>query len=290
MTLTTAVPPAAALPAAQPQPAASAPQAAAQAQRLGISCAAFMLALIPPTLLAGLLDARQLNGVNVWIKPLHFQLSLALYFATLALLLPLLAPARRQARQTRWAMLAAAAAGVMEIAYIMIQAARGRLSHFNIETPLEAALYPLMGLGAVTLVAVAFLYGLAIARQRGGGGGPGLRGGAALGLILGSAATLVIAGLMSAGVADGPGHWVGGMRSDAAGLPLLGWSTTGGDLRVPHFFATHAMQALPLAGLAADRFAPGRALAAVRIAAVGWGALTAAAFAQALMGLPFLPG
>ncbi len=43
------------------------------------------------------------------------------------------------------------------------------------------------------------------------------------------------------------------MRNNAEGLPITGWSTTGGDLRVPHFLATHLMQALPMAGWLADR-------------------------------------
>ena len=72
---------------------------------------------------------------------------------------------------------------------------------------------------------------------------------------------------MAAGAIDGPGHWVGGLRSDEHGLPLVGWSTTGGDLRVPHFFATHLMQALPLTGWLADRLLPARARTLVWAAA-----------------------
>ena len=112
--------------------------------------------------------------------------------------------------------------------------------------------------------------------------------GAASGLMISAVLTLVTAGVLSSGAIDGPGHWVGGTRTDAGGLLLFGWSRSGGDLRVPHFFATHIMQALPLLGLLLDRVRPDRARMGVWIGAILGIALVAATFVQAVSGRPFI--
>jgi hypothetical protein len=144
-----------------------------------------------------------------------------------------------------------------------------------------------MGVGAVAMVAGAFLIGAALLRAAPERGREGSRLGAAWGLMLGAALTLATAGVLSAGF-DGPGHWVGGVRTDVGGLPLVGWSTTGGDLRVPHFFATHLTQAIPAVGFAADKLGARRPGIWVAAAAAAGAAAVALTFLQAIAGRPFL--
>jgi hypothetical protein len=70
----------------------------------------------------------------------------------------------------------------------------------------------------------------------------------------------------------------------------MGWARDGGDLRVAHFFATHAMHFIPAAGyLASKTLAPTQARLAVYGASTAFTALIAFTFFQALAGRPFLP-
>lgn len=242
-----------------------------------------ILVLVPLTLAALAGEERLLNGINLWMKPLKFQLSVALHLGTLALLLRLVAVERQDRGWVRAAVRACVVSAIFEVVYITLQAGRGRHSHFNDSTMLEQVLYGVMGAGAVTLVVTAALIGVLIWRCPRVGLGPGLRWGASWGLILGSVATFVVAGYMS----NAGGHWVGGAPSDTAGLPIFGWARDGGDLRVPHFFATHLMQVLPLVGLAADRWSS-RPVTAVCLTAAAGVTITVATFFQALAGQPFL--
>jgi hypothetical protein len=248
-----------------------------------------MAVMLLPTLAAMFIDERTINGANIWDKPAKFELSLIIHLVTMGLVIGLIAPKKRGGLLVRALAAVTAFCALAEIFYIVVQAARGRASHFNYETPVESMMYSIMGLGAVSLVVCAFAFGVIAVRAPRDGVGAGLKAGVLLGLTFGPVLTLAIAGLMASGAVDGPGHWVGGVRSDADAMPLFGWSTTGGDLRVPHFFATHLMQALPLLGLAADRVTPASARTIVYFGAAGGLAIVAATFAQALMGMPLLP-
>ena len=214
-----------------------------------------LAALAVPSVFALFVDGRMLLGVSVWNKPLKFDLSLSVHLLTFYLLLGCIAsPLPPKAQKTlRLVVLSAVVIVIAEALYITLQAARGRASHYNRDTALESFLYyGVMGPGAVLLLVSAFGFGWLLWRHGKPSSPAGLRWGGALGLMLGSVVTMATVVPLSAGFVDGLGHWVGGVRSDVAGLPVTGWSTTGGDLRVPHFFATHMMQALPLAGWLGD--------------------------------------
>lgn len=257
-------------------------------RRLMIVGIGLQVALALPSLIALFIDDRVLNDINVWIKPLKFQASLTLMLVTLLLLLPLIEQRTRAGRGVWLASFVAVITASGEILYITLQAARGRASHFNDSTPFEALAYNLMGVGAALLVLSSLVIGVYILRRPSPAATAGLRLGGGWGLVLGSVATLITAFALGGGQIDGPGHWVGGIRTDLGGLPLVGWSRTGGDLRVPHFFATHIMQALPILGLCLDRFAPNQAKIGIAAGALVSIAVVAATFVQAISAIPFL--
>ena len=252
--------------------------------RAWLALAGFMVAVMIVLTPAAFYDPRVLEGAPLWGKPLKFALSIAVHFITLAVLVQLLSPQTRTGRLMSRLVRVSITAAVFEIGYIALQAARGRPSHFNFDTPFETGMYALMGIGAVTLTVIPFILGLVLHRQR-DGDRSGYRLGAGLGLLLAPVLTLVIAGYMSGVVYD---RWIGEAAGGAT-IPLLGWSRVAGDFRPPHFLGLHLMQILPLTGWVADRLSPAHARRVVWTAAVIGVAATVALFAQTLAGQPVWP-
>ncbi|WP_422000485.1 hypothetical protein [Reyranella sp.] len=246
-----------------------------------------LLALFVITAVLAMVDRRLLDGASVWAKPLKFELSIALHFGTLVLVVGALGPAWRNGTLLWVVGVAASAATVFEMAYILLQAGRQQASHFNLDTPLHATLYGLMAAGAVVITLAAALVGVVAWIDGEAGFGAGTRLGIGLGLAGGALLTLV-AGFAIGGAL---GHHVGVEPAGGARMFLTGWSLTVGDRRVPHFFATHMMQALPLAGLIADKvLPPAVAQLAVAATAIAWTIVTIALLQQAGAGLPIYRG
>jgi hypothetical protein len=239
--------------------------------------ALLMLAMMLPAAIGLGLDDRVLRGVSVWVKPMKFMASVALLALTTAWFAPLLPDAVRRSRGFSWLVWTVIATGGFEVLYITLQAALGQPSHYNVGDPFHAAMYSLMGLGALLLTATQPWLAWLIWRHGERRIAPAYRQAVLLGLML----TFVLGA--SVGILLG-----GGQPAMGAGLPVLGWSRTMGDLRVAHFIGIHAGQVLPLVGFVLARAWPRAAVPGVWTAAVLWSALWAAALLQALAGQPLL--
>lgn len=237
------------------------------------------------TLAAMSLDSRQFLGENVWLKPIKFQIALTLYLLTLAFFarwLPVGMTARRSYRLYSGAVIFAI---IAELAWVSGAAMYGTASHFNVTNPVMQGIYGLMGLFAVLLTSATLVHGIAIWRNPRTGLPAALQLSIALGLVLTFILTVVVAGTM----ASLPGHLIGTPVTGTT-VPIVGWSREVGDLRAPHFFATHAMHAVPVIGVLAGTLLPHRlATNAVWAFALLFTAFVTASFAGSLTGLPLIP-
>lgn len=222
-----------------------------------------------PLMVAYGLDDRVYQDDNIWLKPLKFHLALTIYTGTLALFAMLLPEGTFTTRRWRIYLGVVTAAILAELVWIGAAAALGTGSHFNL-SGVWGALYSLMGFAAVVLTSPTLAMAPAFWRHR----ADPLRLSIAVGLALTFLLTVPIAGTMANLMSHHVGTPVTGAR-----FPLMGWSMEVGDLRLPHFLATHAMHFVPLAGLSGSR-------TAVWGAAAGFTALTLWCFTRALIGLP----
>ncbi|MET9028587.1 hypothetical protein ABZW96_23615 [Nocardia sp. NPDC004168] len=240
-----------------------------------------------------IIDDRTSTGLPIWAKSAKFAFSVLIYALTWAWLL---AQLTRWQRVAWWAGTVAALGLSVELIVITTQIVRGTTSHFNFTTPLNAALWEVMGSSIVvvwiaTLVASAALFADPTADPA---RNAAIRYGAALSLAGAALGMLMVpptAEQRAAGSAIRGAHTVG-LADGGPGLPILGWSTAGGDLRVPHFLGMHALQVFPLVLLAVEygsRRIPAMRSAATRrtlvvIAAAAYAALLAVLTWQALRG------
>lgn len=218
------------------------------------------------------------TGVNTWIKPMKFALSVAIYSWTFGWLLHFLTDQRKQ-KLVSWGIVICM---VVENTIITIQAGRGQLSHYNISSSLDATLFSLMGtfIGINTFlnlfVLILFflkrqvtLEGYTLAAWRVG----------LLFFCLGAISGGMMISQMS--------HTVGG-ADGGPGIPFFNWSTVLGDIRSAHFVTLHGLQAIPLfASLVASRTA--KPMISVIAFSLAYLAICVGLHWLALSGLPVLP-
>ena len=216
------------------------------------------------------ITSTQVHGVNAWFKPFKFAVSIGLFSWTMALYCDYLSDFN--VTPFNWTVITLFG---FELIYIIFQASKGQLSHFNISTPTHSLIYSLMGLIAVLVTLYTAYIGLLFLTQS----FPNLPNYYVWSIRLGILIFIVFSfegGLMGSRM----NHSVGAIN-DNSNWWILGWSKTVGDLRVSHFIGMHALQILPLLS-----FYIFKNTKATIIISIIYGLLATTTLVQALKGKP----
>lgn len=198
-----------------------------------------LLALTILMIIAMTIDHRELGGVSVWLKPIKFSLSIAIFLITVPYYIsPLNVAVKRKnflEKSILWLL-------IIEFLLIFVQAARGVKSHFNNSTFLDARVYNLMGLCIVLATIIMFVVLIYYVRPSTRPDMPKMN----------LYAHQVAIALFIFGCAIG-GRMVGnfsnsvGTALQSGYIPITGWHLYIGDLRISHFMAVHSLQLVPIA-------------------------------------------
>lgn len=247
-------------------------------QKLLVSVGVLFLILTVVLAVLSLTDSVQILGINRWIKPMKFGISIAFYLLTLAIYLYFIPGRPRAKKVIAWG---AAILMAGEMVLITMQSARGTTSHFNVAAAFDNMVFSAMGLMIVGNTAL-LVYLLYIYFRDEVTLSPAVTCGMRFGLIA-IILSAVEGGYMSVVMAHSVGVADGG-----PGIPVFNWSTVAGDPRVAHFFGMHGFQAIPFFAMVVEKLSPAMA----KIPSVAFGVLYlgifAALFIQAMMGKPLL--
>lgn len=220
-----------------------------------LTLSALVTALLTLLFIVGVFaDPRTVTGAPAWLKPAKFGVSISLYSLTLVWILGFVQGRRRWVNALGWTVLVTFG---LEWVAILTQVVRGTTSHFNVATPLDAALWGLMAVAIAVLWGANFVAAGLLLFQK--FDNPAFAWSLRLGLVLAvvgmglgylmtSPTAQQLAGWRAGGAVTVVGAHSVGVPDGGPGLPVVGWSTQGGDLRIPHFVGMHALQLVPLLG------------------------------------------
>jgi len=229
----------------------------------GVAC----LVMVPFSILFTVLDNRVLDGANVWIKPMKFQISVGIFLLTLAVMLPLAGTKFRKTTWGRTTVWMAVAMSAFEIFWITLQAARAERSHYNDENAFYNFMYVLMGIGAVLLSITPVSVAIASSLNRLKNNHDRIIRWA---MCMGVVASLV--GSVGIGTMLGgePKHYPNPDEASNQTLPIVEWQAERGDLRIAHFVGLHAFQGIFVLGFLMSRCRIRLAYATIAVVTLAW--------------------
>ncbi|TGM16061.1 hypothetical protein EHQ81_06655 [Leptospira selangorensis] len=232
--------------------------------------------MIPVFIFFSQIDSRTVLGINTWIKPIKFAISIGIFLWTMAWFLELLGdfPKFRD-RVEKYFVISTA----VELVLITLQSARGVQSHFNQSSALDGAIYSIMGMFIFPMIPVSIWmdrkFKLLVSKLDS----------RTLLAIRSSLWIFAIASIIGVFISARLAHSVG-VPDGGPGLPLVNWSRNGGDIRIAHFAGIHALQVLPLFAFFAIR--KDWKTTSVKIVSIGYAALVGFVFIHAMLGRPLI--
>jgi len=217
-------------------------QSLSWASKFLVVYALIMLACLLLTYAWSLNDHRFIREVGIWVKPMKFMASTALFALTTVWVLKVAHSSVDQTFVFGWIVALLVATSLFEVVYISYQASRGSGSHYNVSDPFHAFMFGVMAIAAVGLTASQAWLAWEIWKEQKSADIPV----ETLGVIIGLVLTFVLSTVS--------GFMLGGNQPPAGqGLPIVGWHLYK-DIRPAHFLGVHAQQLIPLLGLIAAKF------------------------------------
>jgi hypothetical protein len=243
-----------------------------------------LLFVIPVFATLAVLVPAGAAAVNPWIKPIKFSMSFSTFASTISLFLLALRIPKWQLTLARRAIAASVAFEILSLAAQAWRSAHHLSGHSLLDTSLAqmtnsmvmvntAIVCWMLALFCINRVHTVWIDRPMIAAIR-------------------YSIVIFLAGNAIGGYMLARGSHTVGVADGGPGLPFVNWSVIGGDLRIAHFIAIHAIQIVPLFAYILAQMAPVLPFKHRRIAA---GALAlavsfavGATFVQAALGHPLL--
>jgi hypothetical protein len=240
---------------------------------------------VPVFAALAMFSAGTAAGGNPWIKPIKFSLSFSTFASTISLLLMALQIPQWQLKLARRVIAASVA---LEIFSLGAQAWRSAYSHSGyllLDSTLSLTTNSMV---MINTAIVCWMLALFCANR--------VRTDVVDRPMVSAirySIMIFLAGNAIGGYMLSRGSHTVGTADGGPGLPFVNWSTIGGDLRIAHFIAIHAIQIVPLFAYILSQMAPipavrQRKLAVAALAIVVGGAV-GATFIQAALGRPLVP-
>ena len=242
------------------------------------------LVLAVPVFAALALLAPAAAGINPWIKPIKFSMSFSTFASTISLLLMALQIPQWQLKLARRVIAASVALEIFSLSAQAWRSAYSSAGHSLLDSGLAQMTNTMVMINtAIVMWMLALFYMNRVRTDRVDGPMAAAIRYSILIFLVGNA----IGGYMLA-----RGSHTVGASDRTPGLPFVNWSIIGGDLRIAHFIAIHAIQIVPLFAYILSQMSPIPAVKHRRIAiallAIAVSVAVGGTFIQAALGHPLL--